>query len=1105
MSISEKVKVENVDEITVEESSSLLDVKVVPEDGAKNDTPTVKKNKTWLKNPFKPTDHPSAFHIKAEKAGFFTRLARRIDYQMIRSDREKVTKRISALCRRNLDVRRILENQIKNVPIFRASKAHTHPEAAGERSGVNVFLQKLATQAGYEPYNVSMSKQDMLNGQVGSRNYYCPKDYAMEARHDKVTIHTCFIFTDVDFNVDMNKYLRYFKPILMYTVVPTSAGCHDKEFAFFFKDNKIHYSVQGGSKYVHQLWDYCGDVITVVDKHKNLLCFHLTQHVLKDSPHRRIITILPYCSVPFPYYKMNDQQPLRRKILNSNGVSFIDCETDNNLSLAIEGSSDAILISKKTYKALQIKKETASTPLKTGDIEFILYKNAEDKRDITNDACILYNILMANCKVTPNMIGTNIIPTYYQSMSPLVHEEVKPPCQIVTSPLVTYPALFPAQTYNNEVAAVTGRVDKPRNDVKMPLRYEHYSNEFAKLMIPVPHQGRPISMEEVIKLQNKPMQRARIREVDHILGPEPSNKLKSFVKSEAYSAPNDPRVITTNAAALTTRMSAFTYAAKEDFLKKLDFYGPCKTPADVHDRMKMIGDTGFIISDYNRFDGSISRDLQFEVVNKIYNRWLNLGRDRDEWNAMFHQVFIQRAYTRHGFSYDPGFGTRSGSPVTTDGNTMINAFISYSALREIGFNPDEAWSRLGLYVGDDGLNQNIPGLVESLNGVVNDLGLKIEMVQTTPDESITFAGRTFPRPLTSNTSHQDIERTLPKLHVSSNKCVKPEEAAYNRAAGYYVTDKETPLIGTWARKVLFITGKLGEFEKVKDREELLKDSMTTEERYKIANGSWPQEKPELICESIARILNRTTSDINEMVLKIQATETLESFPVIWDNEMNFKPKITSLVNGDLIRPHQNQTCKKESKPIKINSMNQLRDGAMSVDTTTSSERLTKSEPRPKITSVKAQQTSTSEAKTKSTDSRRDYGHASSNVKPSSIQHNEARKKRKSSREKHGNRCESPPYVPNASIPAYVEYHPRSPVPDKKICKDSTESTKTGARSPQVNQANTQSTTRENRDCLFSEHQIKRVTALLRDMTPDTDYKQLVKQMREMSTSNTSKY
>jgi len=1102
MSLSEKVNVENVEEITVEHSSSILDVEVAPSDGAKNDTPTVEKTKTWFKSPFKPHERPSKYFVKASKPGFLTRLVRRIDYQFIRSNREKVSRRIDALSVRPLDIRRILENQIKAVPIFKASNAHTHPESAGERSGVNVFLQKLAEQAGYKPYNVSMSQQDILNGQSGCRNYHCAKDLAMQARHDKVLINTCFVFTDVDFNVDMNKYLRYFKPILMYTIVPTTAGCHDDEFAFFFKDNKIHYSVQGGSRYVHQLWNYCGDVVTVVDKHKNLLCYHITQHILKDSPHRRIITILPYCSVPFPYYRIIDEQPLKRKILNDNGVSFIDCETDNKLSLAIEGSSDSILISKKTYKALQIKRDNAVTPIKTGDIEFILYKNADDKRDITNDACILYNILMSNCKLTPNMIGTNTIPTYYQTLSPLVHEEVKPPCQIVTSPLVTHPALFPAQTYNNECAAIAGRVDKPRNDVKMGLKYLHYSNEFAELMVPIPHQGRPISMEEVKKLQNKPMQRARIREVDHILGPEPRNKLKSFVKSEAYSAPNDPRVITTNAAVLTTRMSAYTYAAKEDFLKKLDFYGPCKTPLEIHDRLKQIGEFGFIISDYIRFDGSISRDLQFEVVNKVYNRWLNLGADHDEWMAMFHQVFIQKAYTRRGLSYDPGFGTRSGSPITTDGNTMINAFISYSALREIGKNPDEAWSMLGLYVGDDGLNMNLPGLAETLNDVVSDLGLNIEIIRTTPDETITFAGRTFPRPLTSNTSHQDIIRTLPKLHVSSNKCVTPEEAAFNRAAGYYVTDKETPLIGTWARKVLFLTGKLNEVAKISDNAELLKDSMTSEERYKIANGSWPQEQPELISESIARILNRTTDDINEMVLKIRATEDLDSFPVIWDNEQEYKPKIISLVNGELVRPHQNLTCKKESKPIKINSMNQQPVGVTSEGTMTSFVKFVKPEQPPNLTSIKEPQTSTSEIKTKLTVSPGSCGHALSNAKlnnNNTTDRKSSLSKRK--RERKVRRNDSPVYNPNAPA-ATEEYHPQSPAPVKKSCKNNS----TPGNSPNHNtNQNTKRTTRENRNCLYSDADIVKITAMLKEMNPYTDHKQLIRQMREMKISETSKY
>jgi len=254
--------------------------------------------------------------------------------------------------------------------------------------------------------------------------------------------------------------------------------------------------------------------------------------------------------------------------------------------------------------------------------------------------------------------------------------------------------------------------------------------------------------------------------------------LKSFVKNEAYSVPNDPRVITTNSTALTLRMSAFTYAMKEDILKKLPFYGPCKTPLEVHERIRLIGQEGLLESDYNRFDGSISKYLQ-DLVNAIYLRWLNDGPDAVEWVVLFQQVFVQKATTKHGVKYKPGFGTRSGSPITTDGNTLINAFISYSALREMGKTKDEAWSLLGLYTGDDGLNRNIPGLEAAMKMAVAALGLSIDIVSSVPDSSIKFAGRCFPRPLTSLSSHQDVKRTLVKLHISGNKGVSRELAAYN--------------------------------------------------------------------------------------------------------------------------------------------------------------------------------------------------------------------------------------------------------------------------------------------------------------------------------------
>ncbi|APG76434.1 hypothetical protein [Sanxia water strider virus 16] len=926
---------------------------------------------------------PSKYRVTPQKPGVIKRFARKLHYEFIKKSVRKVSKAIENRIVRSADLRRVIDHKIRDIPLLRSSIGHTHPNCAGERTAVTLFMQELAKQCAYDPYTVSMSSPDQLNAEEGSRYFFWAKDFAQEMRDDPIKANSLLIFTDVDFHVDMNKYLKMFKPMLIYTIVPTSAGHREEEFEYFFKDNKIHYKVSGGSDYCHQIWDYKGDVVTVVDKNKNLLCYHITQHALKSSPHRRVISILPFASVPYPYYENIPQQPLVRKTYNSNGVSFIDSTLDDSISLALEGSIESVRIRRKMLEAIKIRMGTSNVLEKPGDVEFMLYKTSGDKADVAIDSCLLFEILKRQAVMTNNVVATTSIATHYQPVGPLVHEEVKDPSQLITSPLVTKPALFPAQTYNAEVAAISGRVDKPRNDVKMPLAYQNYGREFAKLMIPDNkiHQGRPITIAEVKHLQNKPMQRARTREIEHLIGVEPRNKLRSFIKNEAYSAPNDPRVITTNAAALTLRMSAFTYAAKEDFLKKCPFYGPGKAPREIHDRMREFGEEGFVITDYNRFDGSISRALQ-QLVNKIYLRWLNDGSDADEWAAMFRQVFIQRAFTKKGYAYDPGYGTRSGSPITTDGNTMINAFISYCALRDMGFPVEEAWSKLGLYTGDDGLNRNIPGMAAAMTAAVAAMGLNIDIAQTLPDESITFAGRTFPRPMTSYTSHQDIKRTLPKLHVSSNKSVTPEIAAYNRAAGYYVTDARTPLVGTWARKVLVNCKKIKLVEdNAENLEALLANSMTSEERFKIANGSWPQDNPELIRQSVADILNITNNELNQLELQIQAAEDLHKLPVVWDNTDEFKPKLTSLVNGELLRPHvKSEPCKTESKPTNNSSTPQPQTGSIPKAAKTSSGKSTKSAPKPKPSNKKAQASSQAQTKTKLTASPNSSGPASSTSK-----------------------------------------------------------------------------------------------------------------------------
>jgi hypothetical protein len=884
------------------------------------DMPPVAKT-SFVKRLLRSTPRTSELNADKQpfKNGSVSLLVRNVKWSLKKKfgkfDKAYESRKIEKNMVRIPDMRKTLDHPIRDIETYRAAKNHTHPMCAAERTSITNFLCRIVKDDGRVPYVVSMSSQDVLNDEEGCRHFHWAKDLSVPYKNDKIRSNHVLIMTDVDYHVDMPRYLKLFKPILLYTLVPEFAGYRSAEYEYHFKDNKVHYAVSGGSSYEHELWDYKGDVITIKDDEGNLLCYHLSQHTIEKSPNHRIITILPYACVKPPYFENIPINELRRKTITKNGVSFVDSTLSNTVSLALEGNAEAISVDKHIYSAIKHRLSTKLSAAPTvGDVEQYLWDSSESKDIVKYKASILHKIFMTDFTPERNVVATTAIATQYVPVGPLVAIEVDSPCQILTTPLVSDPAVFPAKHINSEIASVKGRVEAPANNVRPPVKYNHYRDEFVNLVIPPKqrHQGKPLETDEVKLLQNKPQQKARTKQSEHLLGIFPKNRLESMVKGEAYASPNDPRVITTNSTALTIEMSRYTYAFKRDILKHFDWYDPCKTPERKHEIMKTLGDLGFVTSDFSRFDGSVSKYLQ-AMVKSIYMFWVN-ETDSACFKDNFEQVFIKRARTSSGYKYDPLDGTRSGSPITTDGNTMINAFISFCAFREIGMGPKEAWQSLGMYAGDDGLNRNIDGFPESLVLVSSQLGLKVEAVISPIDSPITYAGRTFPRPMTSNSSHQDIRRTLPKLHVSANKAVLRDLAAINRARGYEVTDGKTPLISAWCDVVFRVCGR---------RE--VDNSLTSEEHFKINNCAWPQEDQHLILESVAKIMGWTTAEVQEKHRSILASQNLDDIPIIWDNKT--EPKIEAVKGDVIVRPHVNDMkCPKQQKPIKNNSMPHVTDG-----------------------------------------------------------------------------------------------------------------------------------------------------------------------------------
>lgn len=830
---------------------------------------------------------------------------------------------------RNPDLRKMFEHKCDKIELLPQSANHTHAKAASLRTSVNIKLVELARGAGFRPYVVSYSNSDHNMGLAGSRSFYWAKDLSIPSRIDEIKDQDCLIFIDVDYYADMNEYLKMFKPMLIYTLYPKALTCQDENLghAYCIADNCVYYTVRGGATYAHRLWNYKSDVVSIVDDYGSLLTYDVTQKEIDGYPDRRIIFLMPRTSTPWPcYHHVAYEDGLNYREFKFGPVNVSYEHITDEVSLGMNYTVHSVEMPAKMFVAIhhKLQKKKTTTPT-LPDIETMLIHEAslqtenvkkskdsrskielrikeaetnkeyrllkELRRQLKDHKEVKFPVYLVNPKITAalldqifpwvmylpdNVVTTSTIPTTFAALGPQVYDENKPVADLITTPLVSNPATAPAKNMNNDLSAIQGRVTKYINYTTPSVQIKTLVDDFVKAVVPVEGIVRCYDVEEVLEIQNKAAQKARANMVFDSLGVSPENGLSSFLKGEAYADPNDPRIITQMKAAFTIMMSAITIPFKKEILKQHQWYGPGKTPDELMNIISGMATNGFVDTDYTRFDGTISQWLQMEVVKVCYLRGLQ-PMFRQEFSLMFDKIFKHHCKSQSGVKYEAGPGTRSGSPTTTDGNTIINAFCVYVSLRDLGYRHDEAWKRLGIYAGDDGLTPLIDGLQDSIKRNTSEMGLEVKIEEHGPNQPVPFLGRIIPRPMTNRDSYQDPKRTLPKLHLTFNKQVSIKQAAYNKAQGYIVTDSMTPIISTWATKVIQLSGCV-EVE-----------NMRHDEQYRISNA-WPQIDRDLIRTDYARYMGIQLSDIE--VQEVAISDVLGDFPlkmpVIWENEPKYK-------------------------------------------------------------------------------------------------------------------------------------------------------------------------------------------------------------------------
>jgi hypothetical protein len=610
------------------------------------------------------------------------------------------------------------------------------------------------------------------------------------------------VMTDIDYYVEWSDWLRYERPVLAYTYVPEKAAGQVPNGIFSIANNVMTTTIQGGGTYSHELWDYNVDAAwvpvpprglfgKVVDylgwlvglwEHSRIIIFSIDHFQVGDE--RRIVSLVPFCTVPMllaPKLAGRLARADFRVVGKTREYNVMRVLTDygSNISISRAGEKVSVTIPEPDFLGASIRYGLSSS------------KHISDVARYVNNISANTSAILAeyfgevdstDVKLTVHQAGK--IAQHFQCIEGCKVEDGKEYARRYAPGPLTEEAVYPVESHNNEGVCLVKRIQLPQQEAKERIamsnrptghihhRFNEYARTFVQLLVPTANMGHPLTVSEVHEVQDRPMQ--RMRSDNATMAWEEPFMVKAFQKREAYGEPNDPRNISGCPTTHTLRLSGFTLAFKKECLMGVvPWYMPGRTPVEIaRSLMEFAQDNTVIVEgDYSRFDGTITRWLRENVEFPCYLRWAR-GEHHQELSVLLRNELEPRAVTKLGTRYEPGCSRLSGSPLTTDGNTILNAFVAYCTMRELKYDAQTSFTCCGLFYGDDSIMSQMVVSPENDLGalvrVAGTLGLKLKAKKVVRGEPVTFLSRIFLDIWKSPSSICDPARALLKIHTTSN-------------------------------------------------------------------------------------------------------------------------------------------------------------------------------------------------------------------------------------------------------------------------------------------------------------------------------------------------
>jgi hypothetical protein len=714
----------------------------------------------------------------------------------------------------------VLRKVFNSVEFFEQTgiKRHSHGVAAAHRASVNRFVSSVVTQSGMTQYSFQMSRRDQKEGIKGSREYYWAKDITVEPQDDAMALNDFVSMIDVDYYVDMVEHLsRNPQPHLLYTVQPETAGRICDDFAYCFDhNNTMHFTVSGGAKYIHPVWNYGTDWFTV-----SAYCFGIPYKTVvydvtarRTSPDKQVVLLTPmrttYGLSAILAWWMG--KPLNR-LTPSTSNGFVKVKVNHggrkHVSVARVMSETSATVTQQVYDTLvSTKNISPKEHLNLYQVKSVLEKDEECDKAISGP--ILTDFLNHALDVSVEEVQVTPIPPIVAFAFTFPDPSDKPVLEAFGAPFVP-PAFVPVNNKSSSDQSIKGRVIFPRECAekilggnKMTETKQKAMDEFLERMVPKPNQHIPMDFEQISERMDKPSQRQGLEQAGFVGAYKWI--VTTFMKAEAYGKPTDPRNITQFEPRTKTDYAMYMYPIM-DYLKTLPFYAFGKPPLEVAKRVAQIATrakNNGLAPDISRMDGYVNEILR--RLERAFGLRFFKHEFADAFVSAHTKAYGNTGITTHGTRYDQGFSRGSGEMGTSAWNTIENLFMLYYAKYLETRDFDSAWKWLCECViagGDDGFVVDLPAA--TLITAARNVGFIVKVPEFKRGEcGVNFLARVYGPDVWNGDPNSmcSLRRQMEKLHLTSRVPLEAKQKLFEKCTSFSFTDHNTPVIGDIVRKTL---------------------------------------------------------------------------------------------------------------------------------------------------------------------------------------------------------------------------------------------------------------------------------------------------------------